>query len=123
MSDSRKWCWSDHQEEAFTGPYDTRDEAISQIDEDAAEPCVGRIVPVTLGDLYSVDWLLDTAMDNLWDRVGDVAERWDPRRTLTNEHREWFSNVINQWAERCGLQVSCYAVEDVERVELSDEEE
>ncbi len=116
------WAWGPHDDSAFDGPYDSKEDAIDAAhssDGEYGEPFetvyVGECTHYKMSDLISADRLLEEAVDfavvNMWQE-----HTWNPQPTSEAERE--LGELLNAWAAKHGLDPKLFTVDNVEEVKL-----
>ena len=109
-------------EEKFTGPFDSVEEAIAQ----AREDCCGDHSEVYIGEdgeFYpSVDgeWCMDMLQDQAGSECGEVADRYlyFVTKEAGDELTEMLTDAFNAWAKKNGHEPCFYPVKNVKTYSL-----
>ncbi len=101
-------CWSRWEE------YETREEAIAQGREAAIEDgeecfCVGQLIPAAPPAPDAED-ILERAMDELYNLVGEASDRWLPGEEQTQDLQQWLDAIWERWLLTHQLKDVCYQI-------------
>lgn len=112
--ESPKYAYS-FDEERYDGNFDTREEAVEEArDIDPDIPVwTGRAVRPKLSHfLRDADWWLEWASDRAADECAEYSDGWPPKAPPGAD--DDLMRVLDEWAERHGLQPQFFLVEDVQ---------
>jgi vacuolar-type H+-ATPase subunit E/Vma4 len=117
---SEMYSWS-IDEEHYHGEFATREEALEEA-LDGIEPrtvWTGRNVPADTASSYLGDVarsILDSAIDNAVDEVGEAAESWLSHITREQEAdlNRLIAEAFDAWATAHGLQPTFWSVTDLQ---------
>ena len=102
MRDQLEWKWySGTNDENFSnGPFDTREQAVAELDGYGGYVVQARKVPLRLSGYFDVDQLLGSAEDVVYDQCN---ENGDPLFDLTDEQSKDLQDriraAIDEWQD------------------------
>ena len=119
MSRNNKWTTSTNGE-IFNGEeFDTKKEAIESMISEVGHGghfWVGRIVELITGSFVDCESMIEDAVCQAEERVGEVAEDW--LSNMTEEQKSELNQLIIKWLDDKGFKPTFYAIADSEEIIL-----
>ena len=129
MTDQAQWNWyyAASEEGPYTGPFATRDDAISEAqgDYDGGSFWVAEAKnpPVRLADWIGADWILERAGESLWDNDRVCSEFDDGDVFVCSKEQEAdlitrLKAACDEWQASHSLVFTTYTFEQMRDVEF-----
>ena len=126
MNYEQEWKWySGHNDENFSnGPFDTKEQAIAELDGYGGYVIMARKVPLRLSGYFDVDQLLEGAEESVYDQCNDNGDPiFDVTEDQSADLQARILAEIEAWQDAHNLTFMPWAFSQTNAVERIEKDE